>query len=88
MAEFEDALGGTFPDFLSKLPRVVTREHDGRLVFQVRLDSGCSVFVWGGVVLGWCGKGQQAAAAATRSCCVRTHDALGCPPLSAPADHP
>ncbi|KAG2445389.1 hypothetical protein HXX76_000011 [Chlamydomonas incerta] len=35
MDEFEDALGGTFVDFLDKLPRVVKREQEGRFYFQI-----------------------------------------------------
>ncbi|GFR43978.1 hypothetical protein Agub_g5122 [Astrephomene gubernaculifera] len=35
MAEFEDALGGSFGDFLDKLPRVVKKEQEGRVYFQI-----------------------------------------------------
>ncbi|KAG2485375.1 hypothetical protein HYH03_015866 [Edaphochlamys debaryana] len=35
MAEFEDALGGSFNDFLDKLPRIVKKEQDGKFYFQI-----------------------------------------------------
>ncbi|GIL88759.1 hypothetical protein Vretimale_17208 [Volvox reticuliferus] len=35
VAEFEDALGGNFSDFLDKLPRIVKKETDGRVYFQI-----------------------------------------------------